>query len=681
MPIGQLKIPKPNVFGIRNQEIFPYLWLLALSILCYGILIPLLGFYWDDVPYLYLYNTFGPSGFPEYVASDRPFSAWIFMLTTTLFGNRAIGYHLLALVLRWASAVLFLKILNLLLPRNKRFSFLSASIFLVYPGFLQQPIALIYNHHLSVLCLFLSSILLMLKNVGRQKPDWVLLVISLIGSLHMFSIENFATLELMRPFLIFTALKEKEHNVGILKKTLVYWLPYLFVFLLFLAWRVFIFRFPTYQPGFIEQFAQDPRGALGSLAARVPADFLTATVGAWTDSVVIPAFSSFGTGATLFFWLLTGSTFILTLLAITWMPGVNAAPNFSSRSKWTIFAFGIILFFLAGSINWVLDLPLEIVFAWDRMTLAFIPSAAVLFALLISLLNRAGLIRNLLFSLIISAAVGSHFQNNMSYKRGWENFNDFLWQLSWRMPSLKEDTVILGSGIGLKYYSDNSLTPALNMIYRDDLDASRKLDYLFYYTEVRLGSGLPALEKDLRIDQIHRSYSFTGSTSNMIAIRYNPPACLQVMDRTFSNSITNRNLSDMQVAELRLSNLDRIQPYPAHQPPDFLAGSPREETWCYFFQHADLARQLGDDASVIRLGDQAMQAGLAPRVGSEWLPFLEGYIRSGRWDQVEKLSAEIFALEGNYAGGLCYTLERIRADLDAQEKNQIEEIIRDYNCR
>ena len=681
MPIGQLKIPKPNVFGIRNQEILPCLWLLALSILCYGILIPLLGFYWDDVPYLYLYNTFGPSGFPEYVASDRPFSAWIFMLTTALFGNRAIGYHLLALVLRWASAVLFLKILNLLLPRNKNFSFLAASIFLVYPGFLQQPIALIYNHHLSVLCLFLSSILLMLKNVGRQKPGWVLLVISLIGSLHMFSIENFATLELMRPFLIFTMLKKKEHNVGILKKTLVYWLPYLLVFLLFIAWRVFIFRFPTYQPGFIEQFAQDPRGALGSLAARVPADFLTSTIGAWTDSIVIPAFSSFGTSATVLFWLLTGSTFIITLLAITWMPGVNAAPNISSRSKWTIFGFGIILFFLAGSINWVLDLPLEIVFAWDRMTLAFIPSAAVLFALLISLLNRAGLMRNLLFSLIISAAVGSHFQNNMSYKRDWENFNDFLWQLSWRMPALEKDTTILGSGIGLKYYSDNSLTPALNLIYREDLNASRKLDYLFYYTEVRLGSGLPALEKDLRIDQIHRSYSFTGSTSNMIAIRYNPPACLQVMDRSYSNSITNRNLSDKQVAELRLSNLDRIQPYPAHQPPDFLAGSPREETWCYFFQRADLARQLGDYASVIRLGDQAMQAGLAPRVGSEWLPFLEGYIRSGRWDQANNLAAEIYALDGNYTNGLCYTLERIQADLNARDKNHIEEIIRDYNCR
>ena len=288
---------------------------------------------------------------------------------------------------------------------------------------------------------------------------------------------------------------------------------------------------------------------------------------------------------------------------------------------------------------------------------------------------------NAIFRLIISAAIGSHFQNNMAYKRDWENFQDFLWQLSWRMPALEEDTTLLGSEIGLKYYSDNSLTPALNMIYRDDLDASRKLDYLFYYTEVRLGSGLPALEKDLQINQRHRSYSFTGSTSDIVAIRYNPPACMHIMDRTYSNSITNRNLSEMQAAELRLSNLERILPLPVHNPPEFLAGGPPEKTWCFFFQKADLARQYGDFESIVRLGDQAIQEGLAPRIGSEWLPFLEGYIRSGRWTKAEDLAAEIYALDGNYANGLCYTLERIRDNLNAQVHNQIDKIIRDYNCR
>jgi hypothetical protein len=676
-----VKFIKSVVPKARSQEYVLYLWLLALSILCYGIMIPLLGFYWDDIPYLYLYNTFGPSGYPEYVASDRPFSAWIFMLTTALFGNRAIGYHLLALVLRWISAVLFMKIIETLWPENKTFTFLAASIFLVYPGFLQQPIALIYNHHLSVLCLFLSSVLLMLKNATRHKPSGLLLLFSLVGSLHMFSIENFATLEIIRPLLIYTALKKKDSAAGQLKKSLFFWLPYLIVFLLFIAWRVFIFQFPTYQPGFIEQFADNPLGTLGLLSVRIPADFLTSTVGAWTDSLTIPTVSSFGKSATLMFWLLASFTFILTLLFTRQVQGMYAVPNSSSRQKWTVFGFGIILFFLAGSINWVLDLPLEIVFAWDRMTLAFIPAAAILIALLLSAFDQPTLIRNLLFSLIISAAVGSHFQNNMAYKRDWENFQDFLWQLSWRMPALEEDTTLLGSEIGLKYYSDNSLTPALNMIYRDDLDASWNLDYLFYYTEVRLGSGLPALERDLPINQSHRSYSFTGSTSDVVAIRFDPPACMHVMDRIYSNSVTNRNLSEMQAAELRLSNLERILPLPFHNPPEFLASGPPEKTWCYFFQKADLARQSGDYASIILLGDQAMREGLAPRIGSEWLPFLEGYIRTGRWNQAQHLAAEIYTLEGNYANGLCYTFERIRDELNTRDQNQIDKIIRDYNCR
>jgi hypothetical protein len=37
---------------------------------------------------------FGPGGYPELVASDRPFSAWIFMGLAALWGEELVGCHI-----------------------------------------------------------------------------------------------------------------------------------------------------------------------------------------------------------------------------------------------------------------------------------------------------------------------------------------------------------------------------------------------------------------------------------------------------------------------------------------------------------------------------------------------------------------------------------------------------------
>ena len=664
---------------VQEPENIFYAWLFFLCIVCFGLLIPLLGFYWDDLPYIYHYHTFGPAGFPEYVSFDRPFSAWIFMLTTSLFGYHPIGYHLLALLLRFTSAILFSKIIKILWPENHFFRFFSSSLFLVYPGFLQQPIALIYNHHLSVLCLFLLSTKLMLDNILREKKSGLLFVISIFSSFHLFSIENFATLELIRPILIYILLRQKKDYEHLLRRTFLYWLPYLVIFLVFLVWRIFIFRFPSYHPGFFEAFIQQPLTALNALFSRIPLDFYTSTFGAWMESMEIPTVSEFGRSATYLFWILIATGFALTFFFTVFMQHFHPSPKFSTKSHIIPILVGLTLFVLAGSIVWVLDLPLEIVFAWDRMTLAFIPATAVLFGAGLSLMDKLKPLRNMIFCLLISTAIGSNFQNGMAFKRDWESFGDFLWQLSWRIPDLQKNTAIIGSNIGFKFFSDTSLTPALNLVYREG-EPSHQFDYLFYYTEVRLGLRIPEMEKNLPISQSQRSYYFDGNTSNVIAIRYKPPGCLHIMDNVYANSITNLNLSDLQVEEIRLSNLNRINPEPFHQPPQFLAGIEPQKSWCYFYQKADLARQFKQYDQIIKLGDDAVAGGFSPRIASEWLPFLEGYIWSGQWETARFISDQIYNAEGNYDGGLCYTIKRINAQPDFPYKKELSEFIKVYNC-
>lgn len=664
----------------KRRSILFYFWILFLCILCYGILIPTLGFYWDDFPILFSYHSTGAEGFPEFLASDRPLSAWNFMLTTSLFQFNPLGYHLLAFGLRFLSVVLFHQILQTVWPGKSKTAAVAASIFAVYPGFLQQPIALIYCHHLSVFCLFLLSVRLMLKNTIKERFNWFYGLVSWLATLHMFSIENFATLEMIRPVLLWILLTPKYKD---LKKrfsaTIKIWAPHLVIFTAFIIWRVFIFKFPTYEPDLLEGYEANPVNTLTNLLGRIPRDFSTVNVGAWLDSFSIPVMSDFGINATRLFWILIGVAFLTTFFVLILLPDDKDESKKTKRSIPEIIITALILFFLAASIVWVLELPLEIEFAWDRMTMAFIPAVALLFAGLYALISKGKVIRNLILCLLVSMAVGSHFMNGMTYKRDWEDLQDFFWQLSWRIPELETGTTILGSKIGLDYYSDNSLTAPLNLTYAPDND-SVDLNYLFYYSDVRLGSWLPELEKDIFIQQPYRSYSFSGSTNKIIAIRYNPPGCLQIMDRVYANSITLPNLTETQVDELRLTDLSLIKSEPQNQPLTTIFGSEPEHGWCYYFQKADLARQYGQYEDAAALGEIACEQGLSPRAASEWLPFLESYIWIDDQERVAYLANEINSAEGNYTAGLCTTLERLSNNEEVPNRQMLVEYIKEYNC-
>jgi len=665
----------------KRQSFLIYAWFFFLCGLSYGILIPKLGFYWDDLPILFQYKTFGAGGFPAFLASDRPYSAWIFMLTTSLFHYNPLGYHLLAFGLRLASVILFYQIFLTVWPEKTQSAAVASGIFAIYPGFHQQPIALIYCHHFSVLNFFLLSVWLMLRNAQQEKFNWYWGVLSWLLTFGMFSIENFATLEMIRPVLLGFVLFPKFSTVkDTLKAVLKIWLPYLLIFFAFMVWRVLIFQFPTYEPDLLEGYASSPASTLTALLSRIPKDFYTATIGAWVKSFQLPQISHFGTAATYLFWILVDVSLLVSWFLLGMLNPNQNSPAGNPRKyrvEWVLTAF--VLFFLAGSIVWVLEMPFEIEFAWDRMTLAFMPGIALLAAWLYSLQHKTKIFANILVCTLISMAVGAHFENGMSYKRDWENMQDLFWQLSWRMPELEKGTTVLGSDFGINYYSDNALTAPLNLLYSPD-NHSTDLDYVFYYSEVRVGTHLPSLDKNLPIRQRYRSFLFNGSTNQIVAIKYNPPACLQVMDRVYANSITLPNLSEMQTAELKFTDQALIRSEPVHQPLAEIFSSQPETGWCYYFEKADLARQLGNYEEAVSLGEEAIQKGFAPRAASEWLPFLESNIRLENWERTEYIADEIVHSTGNYRDGLCNTLKRLSKDTEIANSDKLVEYMQGYNC-
>ena len=81
---------------LKNNIVFIGLLTIVVSI-SYGIGISRLSFYGDDWIYIYNYHIAGSESFTLFTQTDRPFSAWIYILTSSLFRESPIYYHILYL--------------------------------------------------------------------------------------------------------------------------------------------------------------------------------------------------------------------------------------------------------------------------------------------------------------------------------------------------------------------------------------------------------------------------------------------------------------------------------------------------------------------------------------------------------------------------------------------------------
>ena len=85
--------------------------------------------------------------------------------------------------------------------------------------------------------------------------------------------------------------------------------------------------------------------------------------------------------------------------------------------------------------------------------------------------------------------------------------------------------------------------------------------------------------------------------------------------------------------------------------------------WCYYFEQADLARQLGDWEEVVKLGNQAFKLDDHPNNPLERFVFIEGYAHVGEWERAVKLSRESYKVSKSYVGPLlCRLWERIETE-------------------
>ena len=76
-------------------------------------------------------------------------------------------------------------------------------------------------------------------------------------------------------------------------------------------------------------------------------------------------------------------------------------------------------------------------------------------------------------------------------------------------------------------------------------------------------------------------------------------------------------------------------------PPQFPFGLEPTRDWCYYYEKASYARQVGDWQTVVNLGDQTDKLRLKPQDLIEWMPFLQAYAHFGNQARLTELAHPI----------------------------------------
>jgi hypothetical protein len=260
---------------------------------------------------------------------------------------------------------------------------------------------------------------------------------------------------------------------------------------------------------------------------------------------------------------------------------------------------------------------------------------------------------------MLGLAVGYHFQNANTYRRDWSTQKTFFWQLAWRVPAMEPGTTLLVNELPMQHYSDNSLTAPLNWAYAPD-NHSQQMSYMLFFPERRLGMGLPALVEGITIKKDYLAAVFEGNTSRAVTVLFAPPGCLRVLDPSLDS--LNSMVPPLMRDATPLSRLDLIQSGSGGQTvklPDIIASPEPAHGWCYYFEKADLARQLGDWETVASLAEKAFATHEYPNDPVERVPFIEGYAHTGEWQRALDLSRDMLHITPAMKPVLCQLWQRI----------------------
>jgi hypothetical protein len=144
---------------IRDLATSKLLLFAVLTVVTYGLLIPWLGYYWDDWVFVFLAHAYGPAEFIRAFARNRPLLGIIFFLTTSVLGDNPVLWQIFGLFIRFLLVYATWWTLSQVWPKYRKQVLITSLFFLVYPGYSQQWVAFTHiNQELIPLTVYITSI-------------------------------------------------------------------------------------------------------------------------------------------------------------------------------------------------------------------------------------------------------------------------------------------------------------------------------------------------------------------------------------------------------------------------------------------------------------------------------------------------------------------------------------------
>ena len=658
---------------LQSKKSVPVL-LALLTLLAYGLLTGSTGFHWDDWGFAWTAKFLGPAEFIPAFRGFRPFLGPIFFFTTSLIPPVPLYWQIFALVIRFLIGLSAWWMLRSFWPDRPHLALTTALFVLVFPGYSQHWVAFTHiNQELIPFIFYLLSFGVTAHALCKRSAPLTVLAI-LLQFAGLLPTEYFFGMEPLRFLFIWFTLDEKNFWPR-LRRAFTLWLPYLLLWLADGIWLVALYRSSAYVSYNIE-----PTQSLnfwGMITALADSVF-KAGFYIW-GQILFLAGSTFSAPASLLtFGMVAVSLAILIFYLPRYSSSLPATHYPLSTFHLSLLLIGLLGILLGRLPSLAAGLPLTLQSTFDRFMISMTLGGSLFFAGLIELIfGKHERLKLIVISLVVALGVGQQFYNANIFRRDWARQQEIFWQFAWRIPALKPGTLILTDKIpNLPLETDLSFTAPINWIYAPEYTRA-DLPYALLYTEARLGGGtLPQLQPHMDVTLPFRTVDFRGSTDAALVVLVPDHGCLRVLDPALGDEQNYEKESNFLTQAIPYSKPTQIitdAPQPTLPAPPFSAEP--GHGWCYFYEKADLARQVGDWQAIVQLATKAKSLGYQPEDPMEWLPFIEAYARSGDTEQAILLSHDAVQQAARVRKGVCGVWRRVQSDVP-----QASQMLNEFGC-
>jgi hypothetical protein len=603
-------------------------------------------FYRDDWYYIYDGIVLGPRAFLAMFEHLRPLRGPLFAGLFALFGPNPLPYHLFLFVWRVIGGFGMFWLLRLLWPNQRQGAYWAALLFTIYPGFLWWVGGFEYQPMVLSLGFQVFSIAFMLKAILAEKRShkiyWT--IASILSSwVYLGLVEYSIGMEFFRILCAYVVIARGAPQLDAsLRATFKrIWLPIrvsipaLLGPIIFLVWRMFFFENwrKAADVGFQLGRVSDAPQVIFIWLLHLFQSAAKILFMAWT----VPLHENFDAETlreTALGWLIALALAALVILADRFL--FRGQFEDAESSRWEPVIVGLLGVF-GGLVPIVAANRFVSFEQFSHYTLPASIAATVFLFGLWSFLSDGRLRRVLVAALVFSAAL-THFNLSVRVANEARILSGFWHQMAWRVPDIRPGATLVVKYPSVTYFESPDLVwgPA-NIIYYPEPRAE---------VPVRVPIAAARMEGGLRKDAVAGGSStqnyiiinvFRFDYDNLLVISQPTAAsCVHVMDGRWPTlSVYEDPLIASIASESKAENILPADGSPVL--PEQLFGPEPEHGWCYFYQRADLARQVGDWAEVTRLETEAAQKGFAASDPIEWIPFFQADIMLGDLDAVMSL--------------------------------------------